>query len=161
CRAAQEQQNAAGALVHHAGGGLLPVSRFGSQRRLYVEGRVSGRVQPRAHVERFRFPQEAGHRSQDRSQEMMRAAASLLLLSFSLWGQDFRLGAKAPDFAVTGLDGRESVVAPGRGAVTAVVFISAVCPMSNSYNVRMSDLYREYAGKPVKFVFINANQNES
>jgi hypothetical protein len=45
--------------------------------------------------------------------------------------------------------------------VTVVVFISTVCPVSNSYNLRMRELYRDYAPKGVKFEFLNANQNES
>ena len=40
------------------------------------------------------------------------------------------------------------------------MFISAVCPVSNSYNIRMTDLYRDYSAKGVQFVFINSNQNE-
>jgi thiol-disulfide isomerase/thioredoxin len=47
------------------------------------------------------------------------------------------------------------------GEVTVVTFISTTCPVSNSYNDRMKDLYRYYAGKGVKFVFLNSNQNES
>jgi hypothetical protein len=45
--------------------------------------------------------------------------------------------------------------------ITVVVFISTVCPVSNSYNLRMKELYRDYAPKGVKFEFLNANQNES
>src|ERR1700726_1874930 len=45
--------------------------------------------------------------------------------------------------------------------VTVVVFISTVCPVSNSYNLRMKELYQDYAPKGVKFEFLNANQNES
>ena len=45
--------------------------------------------------------------------------------------------------------------------IRVVVFISTVCPVSNSYNLRMKELYRDYAPKGVKFEFLNANQNES
>jgi alkyl hydroperoxide reductase subunit AhpC len=45
--------------------------------------------------------------------------------------------------------------------ITVVVFISTVCPVSNSYNLRMKELYLDYASKGVKFEFLNANQNES
>ena len=45
--------------------------------------------------------------------------------------------------------------------VTVVVFISTVCPVSNSYNLRMKEIYQDYAPKGVKFEFLNANQNES
>jgi hypothetical protein len=45
--------------------------------------------------------------------------------------------------------------------VTVVVFVSTICPISNSYNLRMKEIYRDYAPKGVKFEFLNANQNES
>ena len=45
--------------------------------------------------------------------------------------------------------------------ISVVVFISTVCPVSNSYNLRLKELYKNYAPKGVKFQFLNANQNES
>lgn len=45
--------------------------------------------------------------------------------------------------------------------LTVVVFISTICPVSNSYNLRMKEIYRDYTPKGVKFEFFNANQNES
>ena len=46
------------------------------------------------------------------------------------------------------------------GQVTVVTFLSTVCPVTNSYNARVNDLYRDYTAKGVKFVFLNSNQNE-
>jgi hypothetical protein len=46
------------------------------------------------------------------------------------------------------------------GKVTAVVFISQQCPVSNAYNERMTALYNAMSGK-VQFVFLNANSTES
>jgi thiol-disulfide isomerase/thioredoxin len=63
----------------------------------------------------------------------MRVALCLALLAAAAFGQDIRV----------------------------VVFISTVCPVSNSYNLRMIDLYKDYAPKGVTFQFLNANQNES
>ena len=40
------------------------------------------------------------------------------------------------------------------------MFISTKCPISNAYNDRMKSLYTEYAAKGVKFIFLNANENE-
>jgi thiol-disulfide isomerase/thioredoxin len=55
-----------------------------------------------------------------------------------------------------------SMVAAAFGQnITVVVFTSTVCPVSNSYNLRMKELYRDYEPKGVKFQFLNANQNES
>lgn len=83
-----------------------------------------------------------------------------LLLSIASAGQEFRIGAPISDFTLTDPHGSQATIAPGRGNVTVVMFISTICPVSNSYNARMNDLYRDYAAKGVKFVFINANQNE-
>src|SRR5260370_28097095 len=79
----------------------------------------------------------------------------LLLMGVSLAQE------KITDFTLTDPRGGQVAVSPGRGDITVVLFISTICPMSNSYNVRMNELYRDYAAKGVKFVFINANQNES
>jgi len=64
------------------------------------------------------------------------------------------------DFSLADLHGGRVSISPAKGDVTVVTFISAVCPVSNSYNIRLIDLYREYSAKGVHFVFVNANQNE-
>jgi len=83
-----------------------------------------------------------------------------MLLTAIAFGQGFHVGGKAAEFSLTDSRGSAVSVAPGHGEVTVVMFISAVCPVSNDYNVRINDLYRDYTAKGVKFVFINANQNE-
>src|SRR5947207_2064797 len=85
----------------------------------------------------------------------MRFRPMLLILCFAIaaFGQ-------VGNFSLTDLHGGTVSILPGKGEVTVVIFISAVCPVSNSYNIRMNDLYREYSAKGVRFVFINANQNE-
>lgn len=47
------------------------------------------------------------------------------------------------------------------GKVTAVVFLSAVCPISNEYVDRMIQLWRDYSPRGVQFLFVNSNANES
>ncbi len=85
----------------------------------------------------------------------MRIALGLALLSsVAAWGQDFNL-------TLTGPHGAQVSIAAGKGDVTVVLFISTICPVSNNYNTRMNGLYRDYSAKGVKFVFVNANQNES
>jgi hypothetical protein len=49
----------------------------------------------------------------------------------------------------------------GQDEITVLTFISARCPISNSYNLRMQSLYRDYSARGVKFRFVNANANES
>jgi cytochrome oxidase Cu insertion factor (SCO1/SenC/PrrC family) len=74
-----------------------------------------------------------------------------LLLAVAAFGQEF---------SVTDTHGRKVPVTPGDGRVTVVMFLSAICPVSNSYSARINDLYRDYAPKGVRFVFVNSNENE-
>lgn len=46
------------------------------------------------------------------------------------------------------------------GQVTAVFFISTICPIGNDYNDRFSALYRDYRGRGVQLLFVNSNMNE-
>jgi peroxiredoxin len=87
---------------------------------------------------------------------------ALTLLSVSLaCGQDFTLGSKVTDFTVQDLQGTTVPFSSLRGGVSVVVFTSTNCPVSNAYNDRMNAVYRDYSAKGVKFIFVNANQNES
>lgn len=92
-----------------------------------------------------------------------RLKIALALLSFSglLTAQEFKLGGKAGDFTLQDLDGKAAPFAELRGPVTVVTFLSTICPISNAYNDRMNAIYKEYSAKGVKFVFVNANSNES
>jgi peroxiredoxin len=95
---------------------------------------------------------------------------SLLLatLLFSLtigaptsWAQDFKVGSQVTDFPLTKLDGTPVQFSGLRGNYTVVMFISAQCPVSNSYNERMNALYQDYTHKGVTFIAINSNSTES
>ncbi len=50
---------------------------------------------------------------------------------------------------------------PLTGSITVVAFLSMLCLISNEYNDRFSELYRDYSGKPVRLLFVNSNANES
>ena len=91
----------------------------------------------------------------------MRVPFGLLALSILAWGQAVRVGGRIADFTLTDAHGQPVAISPGKGDVMVVMFISTICPVSNSYNVRINYLQRDYSPKGVKFVFINANQNES
>src|SRR5277367_1395564 len=52
------------------------------------------------------------------------------------------------------------VLSAGLMSAQVVTFIATECPVSNSYNRRMIDVYRDYSSKNVKFVFVNANRSE-
>ena len=79
------------------------------------------------------------------------------------------LDAKVPNFTLKDYTGKEyslykslnpeSLGVNHKGAV--VMFISTQCPVSNSYNERIADLYKTYSRKGIAFLAINANSGES
>jgi peroxiredoxin len=77
-----------------------------------------------------------------------------------LCAQEFRVGAHVTDFQVRDLDGKAVSYSSLKGPVTVITFIATQCPVSNSYNRRMIDLYEDYTAKNVKFIFVNANRSE-
>ena len=83
--------------------------------------------------------------------------AGLALLMAQEAGQP---GTKLESITAKDLSGNSATVQTA-GKVTAVLFISVECPVSNAYNERMESLYKDYASKGVQFVFLNANQTES
>jgi peroxiredoxin len=92
---------------------------------------------------------------------MLRSSGLVLMVSVAaLNAQSLSLGGKLERMTVTDLAGGKVEFAL-KGQVTAVIFISTVCPISNDYNDRMTALYRDYSAKGVRVVFVNANSNES
>jgi peroxiredoxin len=72
------------------------------------------------------------------------------------------IGAAAPDFHLTTIDGKAfalSTAAKDHKAVV-VMFISTQCPYSNAYNDRMKEMANAYASRGVQFVGINSNKTE-
>ena len=91
---------------------------------------------------------------------LLQSACLLAAFAVVMSAQEYRLGAKAGDFAITDLKGARVNFSSLKGDITVVMFISTKCPVSNGYNERMEALYKDYTSKGVKFVFINANYNE-
>jgi thiol-disulfide isomerase/thioredoxin len=77
-----------------------------------------------------------------------------------LCAQEFKLGSHVSDFQVRDLDGKAVAFSALKGPITVVTFIATQCPVSNSYNQRMIELYKDYTAKNVKFIFVNANRSE-
>jgi peroxiredoxin len=73
------------------------------------------------------------------------------------------IGKPAPNFILTGPNGRSVSLDRARQGqkATVLMFISTQCPVSNSYNERMIQVAKDYAGKKVCFLGINANRAES
>jgi thiol-disulfide isomerase/thioredoxin len=71
-------------------------------------------------------------------------------------------GAAAPDFSLSGIDGKTYTLQSFKDAkVLAVVFICNHCPTSQAYEDRLVKLTSDYAGKGVKVVAINPNNPAS
>jgi peroxiredoxin len=90
-----------------------------------------------------------------------RMAAITALCSAFAFAQTLRVGSPVSDFTVNDLSGKPATFAELRGPATVVIFISVQCPISNAFNERMNEVYRDYSSKGVKFIFINSNFNES
>jgi len=92
---------------------------------------------------------------------MMSKLLLAAVFALSLRAEAVRVGSPVGDFQVVDLDGASHAFSTLKGDTTVVVFVSTKCPVSNSYNQRMETLYKDYSAKGVKFLFVNANVNET
>src|SRR5688572_16259588 len=88
---------------------------------------------------------------------------SLVLASSSTWA--LNIGAAAPDFSLTGTDGKEYGLAKSlkENDAAIVIFVATKCPYSNAYNERYNDMiatFKKKAPKKVAFLAINSNMTE-
>jgi peroxiredoxin len=72
------------------------------------------------------------------------------------------IGAAAPKFQLTTIDGKPFSLADAEKANKAVVlmFIATKCPYSNAYNDRLRQMAADYTKKGILFVGINSNNTE-
>ncbi len=72
------------------------------------------------------------------------------------------IGTAAPDFSLPAVDGKTYSLASFRdNPVLAVAFWCNHCPYVQAWEDRTIAVQRDYAGKGVQFVMINANDEES
>lgn len=72
--------------------------------------------------------------------------------------QTLKIGDKAPDFDLPGIDGKNHKLAEYTGGkITMVLFTSNHCPTSHSIEKRLQRFWEEYQPKGVKLVAINPN----
>src|SRR5712692_6894847 len=88
--------------------------------------------------------------------------AGFLAFSPLLFAGSPSIGAAAPAFTLTTLDGRSFSLAEAARSHKAVVvmFIATKCPYSNAYNDRMRDMAAAYEKRGVLFAGINSNKTE-
>lgn len=86
-----------------------------------------------------------------------RQFAILVVCAFAIDGQ-------SGDIAVLNLQTTDGVLHRMRTAdvpATAVLFVSAACPMSAEYSERINQLAADYAPRRVRILMVNSNTNES
>ncbi len=91
---------------------------------------------------------------------------SLLVFSVSLLAgeiKSLKIGEEVPGFTLKNYDGKayglDKILKENK--LTALMFISTQCPVSNAYNERMVQLHETFAKKGVSFVGINSNKEET
>jgi peroxiredoxin len=88
--------------------------------------------------------------------------AGALTLSQALLAAAPQVGAPAPQFTLTTVDGKTFSLADAARSHKAVVvmFIATKCPYSNAYNDRMRDMAATYGKQGVLFAGVNSNKTE-
>lgn len=88
-------------------------------------------------------------------------AVILTVLVFSgLFGQN-SVPSRVGDFTLQDYNGtKHSLSDYKESRAIVLMFIATQCPVSNSYNERMNDLYQDYHDRNVAFIGINANKSE-
>ena len=90
----------------------------------------------------------------------------MLLVSTTLFAgemKSLKIGEEVPGFALKNYDGKEYSLGTilKENKLTALMFISTRCPVSNAYNERMVKLHEAFKNNGVSFVGINANKEET
>ncbi len=90
-----------------------------------------------------------------------RAIISVLFLSV-LACANYSSTDQITNFTLPDYNGKEHSLSDYNNSKAIVImFIATECPVSNAYNSRMEDLYKEYNPKDIAFLGINSNKAES
>ena len=69
---------------------------------------------------------------------------------------------KINNFTLPDYNGKEhSLTDYTKSKAIVIIFVATECPVSNAYNSRMENLYKEYSPKGISFLGINSNKAES
>ena len=69
---------------------------------------------------------------------------------------------KIENFTLPDYNGKEHSLSDYKNSkATVIIFIATECPVSNDYNSRMEELYKNYSKKDIAFLGINSNKAES
>jgi peroxiredoxin len=98
-----------------------------------------------------------------RRKAMLLAMTTWTSVGFVSWtvAADLEIGAKAPEFKATGVDGKEYTLASTKQAkATVIAFTCNHCPVAIVYEDRFIEFQKRYSNKDVKFIAINVNSSE-
>lgn len=84
---------------------------------------------------------------------------TVLIASSSSYAQQ-KLGDKASDFSLIGVDGNTYKLSDVSSDATVIMFWSTECPYVQPYTDRINSLAKEYSAKGVTFWAINSNSTE-
>ena len=84
----------------------------------------------------------------------------LAAISTASYAQASASETQIPGFSVLDMSGHTKGYASFQGQVTVVIFFSTRCPMSNAFNFRRNEFYKEYRNR-VSFIVLDSNANES
>lgn len=69
---------------------------------------------------------------------------------------------KVENFTLPDYNGTEHTLSEYKDSkAIVIIFVATECPVSNDYNGRMEDIYKEYSQKDIAFLGINSNKAES
>lgn len=71
------------------------------------------------------------------------------------------VNAATPTLRLSNSSNQPIEISTTKSTATVVIFISTLCPVSNAYHDRYRQLIVDFKDKPVQFVFVNANDNET
>jgi hypothetical protein len=84
----------------------------------------------------------------------------LAAMTAQVRAQESPVGKEVSGLTLRDMDGHLQTYRSLKGKVTAVIFFSTRCPMSNAFNYRRDVLYHDY-GDRVRFIVVDSNFNES
>jgi thiol-disulfide isomerase/thioredoxin len=104
-----------------------------------------------------------------KTKQLLLAIVPMLLMGSFAAGQNshpepktLEIGAKAPDFSLTGVDDkRYSLTDFDKAKVLVVVFSCNHCPTAQAYQARLNEIYNIYTPKGVSLVVISSNSSKS